>query len=84
MKDVNLGSVTCGKIIQFPYSKSVSDEDINSLFLGLVKLVKKNALSQSEKRYAENIRSLKQEIAILKFENEILKESLKRKSEKEG
>ena len=82
MKNTENCSVKSGKIIQFPYSKLVSENDINSLFLGLVKLVKKNALSQSERYYAENIRSLKQEVAILKLENELLKTSLKEQTQK--
>lgn len=84
MKDTDNSSVVCGKIIRFPYSKSVSDDDINSLFLGLVKLVKKNALSQSEKFYVDSIRALKQEIAVLRLENTLLKDTLKESVKKEG
>lgn len=68
----NTKNKTCGKIIKMPYRGVITDDDICSLFDGLIKLIKQNALSVSEKKYEEYITKLKKEIAMLRLENKIL------------
>lgn len=70
MEQNNLG--TTGRIIKLPYSKSITDDDIDALFSGLIKLIKQNAMTKSEKMYADYIIKLKKEIALLKLENKLL------------
>lgn len=69
--------VCAGKIIKLPYCKVVSDDDISALFSGLVRLVKQNAMSKSEKMYSAFVTKLKKEIALLKLENKILQGDVK-------
>lgn len=70
MEQNNLG--VTGRIIKLPYSKSITDDDIDALFSGLIKLIKQNAMTKSEKMYADYITKLKKEIALLKLENKLL------------
>lgn len=72
--NVNKGS---GKIIKLPYSGIMTDDDISALFDGLIRLIKQNAMSKCEKYYAEYVKRLKKEVALLRLENKILQGDVK-------
>ncbi len=67
------------KIIPFKMPYSLSDADINSLFLGLVKLIKKSAQEETAENFSElknvlnkkesELKNLKQEFERIKTEN---------------
>lgn len=61
------GSYTMSKnILRFPSSQDlVGDEDIMSLFMGLVSLLKRNEQIKVERYYENYIKCLKKEIEIL-------------------
>ena len=74
------------KIIPFKIPRTLSDADINSLFLGLVRLIKKSAQDESFEsakemkqtifKNEEQIASLKAELGKLKKENALLAEQI--------
>lgn len=86
----NKNNVSEGKVLRMPKSQTLSDSDINNLFMGLVKMVKRNALEaapQNLKMECELANSnLQQTIArlgastrkleIIKNENQALKKKL--------
>lgn len=63
-----------GKIIKLKLPPLIKDDDINSLFVGLIKLIKRNAEYESERKYKATISYLRKEISMLKLENKILRE----------
>lgn len=86
-KSLQGGKVEEGNIIQFSSSKkqSLSENDITSLFMGLVRLVKRNIASELEQKQSKEKENLNQKlrktIAMLgEKDNEIL--TLKEKFEK--
>ena len=60
-----------GKVIKLNHSPLVSDDDITNLFLGLLRLVKRNAEYLCEKKYGRIIASLKKEINLLRLQNRL-------------
>lgn len=77
----NLKNSQMGEVIPFKANaKGLTDNDINSLFLGLVKLIKKSAQEEAQntpsdllKRAFENLNEKNNEITRLKLEFERLK-----------
>ncbi|MBE5736647.1 MAG: hypothetical protein E7356_04795 [Clostridiales bacterium] len=54
------------KVLQFkPQVDLVSDEDIMDLFMGLVRLIKRNAELEVEERYLDKIKSMTRKIESL-------------------
>ena len=70
----NIKNLDSGRVIKLGITPLVKEEDINALFMGLVKLIKRNSAYECEKRYKGVIESLRREINFLKLENKILKE----------
>lgn len=55
------------KIMQFPTCEDIiSDDDIISLFLGLVRLIKKSTEIKIEEKYEKEIFKLKKELDYIK------------------
>jgi chromosome segregation ATPase len=55
-------------MVKFKNKNKISESEITSLFLGLVKLVKKLALEEASAQIPKNIRMLKEEIDELNLE----------------
>ena len=72
--DINEDKTTIGKVIKLHYHGLIKDEDIMSLFIGLVKLVKRNANHEFERKYRNELIALRKEINLLRLENKLLKE----------
>lgn len=60
-----------------PTSNSFSDNDIKSLFMGLVKLVKERAREEAEEKYLSEILSKNKTIEKIMNENRLLLEKCK-------
>lgn len=54
------------RILKFKNNNLVSDDDITNLFLGLVKLIKKNTELKLEEKYISRINALESELKRLK------------------
>ena len=55
-------------IINFKNKSKISESEINGLFLGLVKLVKKLALEEANEMLPKDVRLLKEEMQALNLE----------------
>ena len=65
-KTINGVYYTRIKVLQFkPQVDLVSDEDIMDLFMGLVRLIKRNAELEVEERYLDKIKSMTRKIESL-------------------
>ncbi len=56
----------CPKIIKFEKIEKVCNEDIESLFMGLFRLLKVTIREEVEKEYVERIKRLEKELSLLR------------------